>query len=297
MRFKFSYIILMACILIVGCAASTNPTTNFIPSQSAIVSTQTLLPQTSLTSTLTPSSTVTIPVATITPHPTLSPNNADKTVAKMMKENGNCSSPCFWGIPQGSSDFDDSVGFITALAKSYRKDVFIQTKNFETIYYVHFVQKEKMDINIGFLERNKDLLNIKMRVSGLYDKNINNDDWLAFRPENILKTYGVPDYINLYLVAGPEGAYGYGFVFYYSQLIVNYIGADIIPARNTYICPLTEHHIQQFDFLVGKELEHTSVGEKSIEELTQLSVNDFYTLLTGDPKKACFNVNFVSYQK
>jgi len=287
-QFKLSFVVLIVSSLIAGCSAPNSLATNSTPN---LIITEEITPQTPPPSTQTPA------FVTTTPYPTLNPADADKTIANMMKENGNCSTPCFWGISPGWSDLNNSIMFITALENSYKQEVFIQAKNSETFYSVFFVQKEKMSMNIVLLARKKELWNMKVRVSGLYDENINNDDWLAFRPENILKTYGIPDHINLYLVAGPEGAYRYGFVLYYNQLIVDYLENNIVPSKNTTICPLADHNIQQFDFMVGKDLAHSPRGEKSIEEVSQLSTKDFYNLSTEETKTVCFNVNFDAYLK
>ncbi|PKN93563.1 MAG: hypothetical protein CVU44_09445 [Chloroflexi bacterium HGW-Chloroflexi-6] len=153
-----------------------------------------------------------------------------------------------------------------------------------------------MAIGIALLERDGKLLNITVQVLGLLDENIKSDDWLAFRPESLMKTYGVPKKVEIYLSQSPV-AYSYGIIFYYDQLIIEYHNGDIIPSKNTRICPLREHETKSFYFGVGREFEHTPIGGKNIEELTQLSVNDFYNILTGDPQKACFNVNFDAYRK
>jgi hypothetical protein len=296
MHYKLCCALVMVCAFIVGCSVSATPALEIIPTQPSLTVTQTLLPQTTPTLTQTPLPIATTSAATITPRPTFSSAQANQLIAKLMKENSNCSTPCFWGITPGITSLDDSLGFITSLYNSFGRKVFIQTKNSETYYFVDFTQKEKMSIGIALLERNRELLNVKTRVMGLDEKNISNNDWLAFRPENILRTYGVPEAVNLYLSQSPVG-YSYGFVLFYKQFIIDYVEGDVVPSKNTWICPLAEHRIRQFDFLLGKELAYTPIGEKRLEALSKLSVSDFHKLLTGDPKKACFNVNLDLYRQ
>lgn len=295
-RYKLGCVFVIACFLIAACAVSATPISKIVPTQSKIEVTQTFLPQVTLILTQTQQPPDVTIATTITPRPTLNPTDADMTIARFMRENGNCAVPCFWGITPGSSSLADSVEFITTLSNSFNRDVFIQTKNSEIYYSAEFFQKGNMAIGMALLGRDEKLVNASMRVFGLSNQKIKTDDWFAFRPENILKAYGVPDRINIYVIESPV-AYSYGFVLYYNQLVVDYLEGGIVLSKNTHICPLANHQIQQFDFLVGKELKHNLVGEKSVEDLTQLSVNDFYNLLTGDPKKACLDINFDSYSK
>lgn len=290
-RLKSSYVFVLLSFLIVGCSVSTTISTEIVQTQSRSAETQESQPSISITSTQELLSSISKQTSTPGISSTLSPADADKLITSLLKENSNCSKPCFWSIVPGSSNIADSVGFITMLANSYGREVFTHTENSSTLYSAHFIQKTKMDLTISLLGKDDELLNIKVRASGLSEKNIHSADWLAFRPEEILMTYGVPDRVDFYVAEGSV-ANSYGFVLYYQQLIIDYQAGDIELSKSTKICPLAENQIHQFDFLLGKELAYEPVGEKSIEEISSLSILDFYNLMTGDPKEACFPINF-----
>lgn len=295
-RLKSIYVFFVVSFLLVGCSVSADLPTEIVQTQSGPVEPPGSRPSLSIPSTqvLTPS--ISKQASTPGTSPTMNPSDADKLISSLLKENSNCLQPCFWNIVPGSTNIADSVGLFTLLANSYGREVYTHTENASTLYGVHFTQKTKMDLTISLLGRDDELINIKARVSGLSEKNIDNTDWSAFRPEKILTTYGLPDRVALYVVEGPV-AYSYGFVFYYPELIIDYLAGDIALSKDTQICPLAEHQIQQFDFLLGKELAYDPIGEKNIEDVSQLSALDFYHLLTGDPEKACFSVNFDLYQQ
>lgn len=292
--------ILIVCVLflieniISGCTSATEAA----PVNTLVIATQTTLLIKTVSSPPTVSSTPTVkPTLILTPYATLSQIDAEQTVKKMMRENGNCIAPCFWGLIPDNTSLQDAVAWMDTLYRSFgRKGVFVGSENSQTLYNATFHIKDKMDIGIVLWEKSDDLLNIDVQVFGLSDKNISSDDWLAFRPESLMKTYGVPKQVNIYLSQSPV-EYSYGLIFYYDQLIVEYHNGDIVPSESTHICPLREHETESFYFLLGSELKHTPIGEKNIEEITQLAVDDFYALLTGDPRKACFDVNFDAYRK
>jgi hypothetical protein len=132
----FSLIIL---ILIAGCTApqspvstATQPTPISIPLTSSSSPTMTVMP----TQTPTPTKTITpthwpsvtprptktptlTPTITWTPLPTLPPDKALARVLELLKTNGGCKLPCWWGITPGLTSRDEALAYLASFATRF----------------------------------------------------------------------------------------------------------------------------------------------------------------------------------
>jgi hypothetical protein len=291
-------IFFLICILFTASCSSVNYTSTpeIAPTQTNQSQTATLLPVVTA-----------ILIKTSTPSPSPSPtllsrSEADQAITNLMAKNGSCPSPCFWGIRPGVSTLNDALGIITGLANATGNSVLTDTKNNKISYNVAFIRRGEISIEIAVYEEKGDLSSIHAWASGLDWKEITNQDWLAFRPENILKAYGTPEHVEFNVPMGPgsEGGFAnpasssYDLRFYYDQFLIeyNYGNSNILLSSNTHVCPLADHQIQRFDVWLGKDLENGPVGEGvDLSELTMMSIAKFYALMTSDPKMACLNLN------
>jgi len=292
MRFnKLFCFIIICCISIAGCTNinNTTPATS-LPTQTSIPITETPIPP---TRTITPTFTPTV-------YPTLSPVERQKEITALLQTNSNCSKPCFWGIRPGISNFDEAVAFL----KSMGKMGIDGNKNFIRYYNVSFTYKDQIHIGLA-MTGGSSVDEINVDLQGLQGRDITNSDWLAFRPDSILKNYGIPSRVEFYLSIGPSSdggvinpsPYMYGFIFYYQQMVINYYGGSVNPSSNTHLCPLVNHQIEQTKIWLGRVLIDNPQRIKGIDlgELTTLSIDKFYALMTGDPKNACVNLNFSKF--
>lgn len=271
---------------------------NVTPSRSPVSSSSQLpilMPTTTPTVNVTPSPSATftqMPTLTLTPLPTLEPDQAEQAILELMQRNGDCSMPCFWGIIPGISDFDQTMAFLNHLGGdvyNYGTD----PVGYETSYSC----KKEMHIHVMFQEENSRVKNIRAMAYGLSSLEIGSLDWAAFRPDNILRTYGMPSRVLFSLSYPTEpttaDTVGYDFVFFYdNQNLVIYYGEQRALDRPVIrVCPLVDTGMYGFDFWLGEGFENILDWGVEVQDASSLSVADFYNLMLGDPEDACFDLN------
>lgn len=240
----------------------------------------------------TPSPTLTsVPTMTRTPLPTLSPEDMEKLLAELLRTNGNCSEPCFWGITPDKSNFDDAVTFLKSLGSKGLEGV----KDSIRYYNVIYDYKDEIIISIAFPEHNGSVGEINAGLGGLQNDNISSSDWSAFQLDSIIRTYGTPSSVNIVLGEGPNGRVSYQLLLIYdaAKLSILYDPTDIaiLPAPVLHTCPLAKHGISKLDFWLGRDPEELSRGMKGIDEVSSLTVEDFSKLVIDKKENACFDIN------
>jgi hypothetical protein len=249
------------------------------------------------TRTSTPSPT-SIPSATSTPtsQPTLIPVESENLIAELIKTNGNCTSPCFWKIEPETSNYSDTVAFVDALGRQALKGDNGDNQFYNAIYYY----KEKLVIDFTISEKSGVVQSVNARVIGLQESEIMSSDWLAFRPESILKSYGFPSDIIVYLAEGPNGYIVQQLFFSYEtyEFFIMYGIDDITrrPSETLLTCPLRENRISQFELWLGYHPTLSIKGYR-IEEVTGLSVEEFSTSLIENLDSACFEYDISPFYK
>jgi extradiol dioxygenase family protein len=240
--------------------------------------------------TLTPSRTVPIPL------PTLNPDQAEQTILALMQGNGGCSIPCFWGIIPGVSDFDQTVGFLEHLGENVSR---YGTDPINYDWYITF--RDKMRIHLTFQEENDKVRNISVRINHLNSPVLEYSDWMGFRPDTILRTYGLPTRVVFSLSYPTEpttsNTVGYDFSFIYSEqdMIIGYWEPRVVDRRFLHICPLIDPELYYVNYWLGEDFEDNDVHGVDVQDISTLSVFDFYTLILGNPDEACFDLDVEAY--
>jgi hypothetical protein len=294
---------LLIAILIVGCNQNKAPetaispihTSDYSPTAAEISATQPLvLP-----------SPMMLPITTVTPTPgvmpmaTHDPETAQKEIAKLMATNGNCSGSCFWGIIPGETSFDQAVDFLGTLSQTR----LITDENGYTQYNNLIMDKRgdegRIGFSIEFSNTNGKVKNLTTSVVGLDRMDVSGNEWLAYRPDNLMGANGIPKQILIVMAEGPEGRVSYDMILIYDNIIISYGGNQIIvlPQHILHACPLVEHNISGFVFEVGQIDEKINeVGVIDLAKINGMSTEKFYQTITGDPKKACFDLDFNKYK-
>jgi hypothetical protein len=111
---KISWLmVIIIALLLAGCSNTTTLTATLEASATGAVSTQiTVTP--SMTGTYPPEPTITLtPLPpTWTPQPTLNSREAQKLLSNLLKDNGGCKLPCFWGITPGETTWQEANNFL-----------------------------------------------------------------------------------------------------------------------------------------------------------------------------------------
>ena len=253
-------------------------------------------------------------IATQSPRmePTLTYDRQTDFISSMLETNGECELPCFWGIIPGETSWRDVQKMITHLGFSYfesqrGKDSFIdfeyRDKQNDLIYGVLMhVSNGIVDIIIN---------DITIRKESLLFTNYKE----IFSLRSILLSQGIPDRIWMSLNVGGEISDplitdNQIYLFYDRRgILINYFG-EAKKLNDAYqSCPNLydkENHdsIWSSMFLQSPQSnlpledivglwqlsgEPVKPITLSIEEATQLSILDFYDLITQNGDAACFS--------
>ena len=111
-------ILILVVVLLVGCTAQMIPYTSTATASTGITFTPLpdVKPSETATLTHTPTNTPTlIPTLTWTPLPTLSAEAAHAKIKELLKTNGGCELPCWWGIIPGKTAWPEALHFLTPI--------------------------------------------------------------------------------------------------------------------------------------------------------------------------------------
>jgi len=242
------------------------------------------------------STTTSSATATLTPLPTLTTQEAEQIIAKMMNDNGNCKEPCFWGITLERTDIWDTVRWLDSLTRSFGyKGIAKNTKGSKINYNTSFTLKKDLDILINLWVEDARISSIETRFFGLSSPNIENKDWQAFRPEEIMKKFGEPDQITYDLATGAEGYGFYTIALIYPQFIIDYQSNLYQWHKSSCICPFAEKNIDSFNYLLGVEGVNMKQYGRNIEDITKYSKHEISLLMKTHFQEFCFDIDYKAY--
>lgn len=304
--------IIICVLFLVGCAtvprtpvySTEEPTMRSTPGKNAVAPPDLLNTTTPISETL-PSSTVTytpFPDLRITPSltqlPTLDNQAAEMEIAKLMRTNNSCEIPCFWGISPGKTKLFPAISILQRISSQKIK---LPTDSKSYDFWGQFLLKEGViKIDIGFHASVEEIEKINVKVSGLQNAGILDEDWSAFRPNSIMKSYGIPTQVNIIMGQGPEGRIGYEMVFLYrtSKMYIRYSGNQllILPQKTLHVCPLLSQGISEFELGLGNYDEKIWTYGKEVSQFTIMNEEDIYNILLSDPQQACFDLDYSKFQ-
>lgn len=167
----------------------------------------------------TPLPTTPVPIAqppTITPMSTLTIEQEGELLSLLMKNNGGCDLPCWWGVtPGATSEEEVHAMFISKVFDSWGRspdygDVGLGYPRSDSTYYYR-------DVIVRFWIKD-DLINfivVDARPLSEEVRPIFNKDWKSFSPDKMLDRYGTPSHIGFREV---EQAPYYSLVLSYDSL-------------------------------------------------------------------------------
>jgi hypothetical protein len=228
-------ITLLFLMLLAGCTFE--PARTLVPSKSpqfSFIPTADISPSQTLVITETPSKTET-PEPTPSVIPILSPistpvgEDAKSKVAYLLKTNGNCSLPCWWGITPGQTTWSDAESYLATFALEITHPSSPQPEN------ITFYPSEFPDPNSNFPD---DFLFASFAVnnSGIVEII---DSIAKTSLATMLNAIGVPSQIRINIVTLGPGPYEYTLILFYdSGIMVVYQGTTFSgDSTFVYICP------------------------------------------------------------
>lgn len=239
------------------------------------------------------------------PKPTLT-YERQKEFFELLRTNGNCNLPCFWGIMPGKTLWEDANSFLEPF--SYNAPITVDNfRSTPAITAYDVAISTTMDIDLTMVvnvDVNRDgvVKDIIMRTEIFKDGYLGVDDkhMIWYSLSEIFRRLGVPDQIYFYL--GSRGDYSFDVVYEAVKAVIEITGQAKQSVNGNYrVCPnFGDGDIAYLKIAVVGPSDALDVktligypfwkGTPPFEEVAGLSVNDFYKLLTDEQQPVCFEI-------
>lgn len=219
--------------------------------------------------------------------PTLMPEQVDKLLKDLLWNNPECTLPCFMGIVPGETKLEEVNALFTQTDPFYfceldhDKSGYCSTSHrFDTGFAVYL----EMTIKFGVVES----LSIPLTLPR--DQSISaRKEWLSFAPSSLVKQYGVPSNVEVFLGLGATPSYTIDIYFSNIDFIYEYQSYDL-QMQNLQICP-NHDNFEYIRLWLGKNPVNPPFASEPIETSSILTREDFAKILTSDANGACFTLN------
>ncbi|MFZ5883977.1 MAG: hypothetical protein ACOYYI_09385 [Chloroflexota bacterium] len=234
------------------------------------------------------------PTITPSPQPTLTKEEVQEVIGELLAKNGSCTEPCFWGFsPTAGIKESQLLNFLTYIRE--KPKIIKESKYTQYIASIGYKERISVSATFTFDEKTHSLLNIYATIGGLYYyPEIVYADWDAFRPDNILRIYGRPSSVEFFLSYPAEPTtdqtIGYEFRFRYEsrKFVIDYTGQRTLNQTKLFICPLKDRFIESVYVYLGDNLKIKPTNGKFLQDVSSVSIDDFYNAMTGNANNACF---------
>lgn len=273
--------LLLAIALGLSGCVSAGPT--IMPTQTGTPLPSPTLLSPTFTSTFTPA-----PTSTATLPATLEPEQAKETIRSLLQEPVDCEAPCFWGITPGQTTLEEAINIFTHLGFQVKSTTY-QGKDF---YGIEYDFDDGLSISVILTIQNEIVENLRIKMHPEKQKPGATREWLAYSPEILIQRYGSPSRVEFSLGRVDNPSHAMILYFESVKMIILYLGREegfLNDKATLEVCPL----INQFDYIeiwLGDDPQYPPLPEVPLEEATSLKMEEFSNLMTGDPRKACFNL-------
>lgn len=231
----------------------------------------------------------------VTPFPTRLPAEVREGLQEILRTNGNCTLPCFWGIQPDQTRYEELYSIIDRLGGRSSFDRLQANGHLRVPADFRFEERSGIFVEFQADLQDEVVQDLKVLLLNLLDTGITQDDWSAYNMDEILRTYGVPDSVELYF-SGPYNALSFNVQLKYESIdtsIVYYAGTTEIAQYETpsgvIFCP-EEIGIDTVELHMGKHPFNTIPSGVPLVKATGLSEQDFHELFTENPS-ACLTLN------
>ena len=242
-----------------------------------------------------PSATV-IPSKPLTIFPTLSRDQIEQEITKLLATNGNCTGSCFWGFTPNETQYDHVEQELTKFGGRWDSDT-----GYTGIYHIaeNYIDV-KLEVN-G--EKDQPIESISVRIMGLASPFLTGEEWIPYRPDTILAKFGNPQKIQFDFGSAPEGRASNGMVFLYNDMYISYNGIQkvIAPSFIYHTCPTMPENIESLDIFIGEYDQNNWKGDPrwndymiDVEDLTGMTIEDLSKILLN-PNQGCIDLDYGKY--
>jgi hypothetical protein len=302
-------LVLISVIVLAGCAPISpiiRPTQNVqLQSPTSHLVTDTVPPTSTATLAITkissPSSTPTLeitetpsPTATQTLLATLRLESAKETMQPFSQDPMNCASPCVLGITPRITTINEVRALISPLGFNHREGTVPKTGR----EFYSFAYKTSTGLNSSVIlyTSNNFVENIEITPEIIRQTDGVPRQWIAYSFETLIKKYGKPSRVEF---AFDPGQYNItiNMILYFDpiDLIALYLGYE--PPRSSQLCPFTFPFSHVRLWMGAGPPNPPTFPTVPLEKATSLTIDQFSQLMLGDPKKACFILNWDVFNK
>jgi hypothetical protein len=235
----------------------------------------------------------------VVPAVTMSSQEAENALLKLLKTNGNCMGKCVAGI------YPDSMTVQDAIEKMAQWGMVRTGENSQGKTFINLVQNplhEKIIVNlaIGTWARKLETIDrVSLRIRESSELFVGEDIWLAnreawqgFRLDNILKAYGIPTFVGYFFqttveVGAPlEGrTIAYDMELQYEEInLIVHIGAlAYYDGESLFLCPSKDPRSLGIEINPERSLkELQGFSPVSWQALTGTDLGEFYRMFTDN---------------
>lgn len=231
--------------------------------------------------------------------PTLNPEDRNKLILDLIRTNGECKLPCFWGITPGMTTWETAMQFLNHVNVRSSDDV----RN-DGIH--HFSGLElpinNVPINIEFIEQNNIINNINVGMGKLLRDQTSGLDWTPYKLSSILSTYGLPSRVllGIYQPHEPPGdTTGYELWLIYDQsgILVKYGGSGVKVEPTLLVCPFSAGLGGIDSFVAFFQSSETNqwpqdvidlmYAARDLETVADLTIEEFYQTYKQQTTSKC----------
>lgn len=230
----------------------------------------------------------------VTPFPTRTLAESSDDLAYMLKTNDDCNFPCFWGIYPDTTRYEELYSVIDNLG-GYRFETLSENGHLRIGSNFRFEDENRIQVEFQADLQDEIVRDLKVLLLNLWKPENTPKDWSAYNMDEILRTYGAPDKVELYYF-GIDNAMGFDIQLKYEGIdtsIVYYAATNEIDKYLTptsaIFCP-GEIGIDKVALYMGKNPFNTIPDGVPILKATGLTEQDFYKLFTENPS-ACLTLD------
>jgi len=235
-------------------------------------------------------------VSTLTPLPTIEPQQRGQSYTDLMRNNGGCTLPCWWGFELGATNIGTVKQFYSSLGANVFEQKYPDNYSVVEALFVDAQIENGVQTNHTFLVRDDDVvIEVEIEVN-IYPE---------YQIEPILQRLGQPSEVWMWTIPeSREGILPADFLLYFPArgVLVSYAVFaeridDIVQVcfdeRGSTILLLWEPTIWDIDKNKGfveranKSSNFTLQGERPIDEVSNWDAEQFYTVLTDPTRSEC----------
>jgi hypothetical protein len=293
-------LVLIPVFVLAGCgpiSPTIRPTQEVqLPSPSSLPVMDTVAPTSTPIQTITespsPTSTPTMeitetpsPTATQTLLATLRPESAKATMQPFLTDPMNCASPCFLGITPRKTTMNEVRALFSPLGLKHREGTVPNSRR--DFYSFAYETSTGLDSHVILYTSNNFVENIEITPIITRQTNGSPRQWIAFSFETLIKKYGKPSRVEFALDPGQYNI-TINMILYFDpiDLIALYSGYE--PPKSSQLCPFTFPFDDVRLWMGAGPPNPPTFPTVALERATSLTVDQFTQLMLGDPKDACF---------